>query len=861
MNPSVDKFVAVLERSGLVERPALPRLLEQFQHAAPEQQDANGFAKFLVTQGKLTTWQAAKLLKGKHKGFFLGKYKLLSMLGKGGMSAVYLAQHTLLKRQCAIKVLPWHKLGESSHLKRFYREAQAVASLDHPHIVSAYDVDHTTDGSMEIYFLVMEYVEGRNLYEFVHTDGPLSVIQAAEFIRQGALGLNHAHQAGLVHRDIKPGNFLVDRHGVVKLMDLGLARFLQEASDSSLTIEHEQKVLGTVDYLAPEQAVDSHDVDHRADIYGLGCTLFYLLTGRSLFPEGTLTQRLMAHQTKQPPSVHEFRDDVPEAIAIILKGMLEKDPDQRTSSAEVVATQLEDWLEKQGGTQWQQLRRPSSTRSASGSHESSSQASDVKTRSSRSVPSAEQIESELSAFLAGLDEVSLESETEQLAPSDSPTDEVEDDPNAAKSRSAADDAPAGASLTSVAGWIEQAKRPMVWSLALIGLCVVAAVLVFFASDEDLANQDPNLPDPSGAVTPPTPDEPRPIDGPVVEVGPDGHFDSLSKAVNYLRGNGTGASTVREIRITEDHVLSDTVTVNNSGLASFPRNISISGDPDAPPTLSFAGAGGPLVRLVGVENLTFQNLILKCNNLDQALQVEGYSLGTRFRNLTFTGISASGISALGVNGLKGRQVTIENCRFYGSSTKAVGIRFQASDDLDTRQIAIRGCRFIGPMEAGLAITDAAFDCQIRQNMFHGLEDGIVLNGTNQNLTAITFESNTFHDLARGIAFVSGPTSYSSRLSFSKNLFSRNRQADVWAFRSDADLSALTSGVAITDHNWTDRRRPGGLDLFINNGGRLQKPVDFVSVDPEDARFLAPKNSKLRLAGGGQHRFVGAVPPAK
>ena len=170
--------------------------------------------------------------------------------------------------------------------------------MDHRNIVRAYDVDNDGD----IHYLVMEYVDGRDLQQMVKEDGPLDYAAAADYIRQAAEGLAHAHQAGLIHRDVKPANLLVDQKNVVKVLDLGLARFTDE-DRASLTVAYDENVLGTADYLAPEQAIDSHGVDARADIYSLGCSFYFLLTGHPPFPDGTLPQRLMAHQKQPPPSI------------------------------------------------------------------------------------------------------------------------------------------------------------------------------------------------------------------------------------------------------------------------------------------------------------------------------------------------------------------------------------------------------------------------------------------------------------------------------------------------------------------------------------------------------------------------------
>lgn len=353
--PTAEAFLATVKKSGLVEPERLQKVLAAFQAAGGDMANSIAVAEFLVAQNAISKWQAEKLLQGKHKGYFLGKYRLLSLLGKGGMSSVFLAEHILMRRRCAIKVLPTKRVADSSYLARFHREAQAVAALDHPNIVRAYDVDHQTDRDAEIHFLVMEYVEGSSLQELVTNQGPCSFEDAADFIRQAALGLEHAHRAGMVHRDIKPGNLLVDIHGTVKLLDLGLARYFSSEGDGmALTIAHDEKVLGTADYLAPEQALDSHSVDLRADIYSLGCTLYFLLTGHPPFTEGTLAQRLMAHQTREPPPVEQDRPETPASLSALLLKMMAKKPEDRPASARNVADAMLDWLVAHAGAAWKQ---------------------------------------------------------------------------------------------------------------------------------------------------------------------------------------------------------------------------------------------------------------------------------------------------------------------------------------------------------------------------------------------------------------------------------------------------------------------------------------------------------------------------
>ena len=341
----VDDFLDLVRRSGLVERDQLKRVALRLKKEAGTGPitDSDFVGRRLVEAGLLSRWQCEKLLEGRHKGFFLGKYKLLDHLGTGGMSSVYLAEHLLMQRRVAIKVLPKARVQDSSYLARFHREAQAAAALDHRNIVRAYDVDNDGD----IHYLVMEYVEGRDLLVMVKEDGPLDYPVAVDYIRQAAQGLAHAHQAGLIHRDVKPANLLVEREGVVKILDLGLARFTGE-DIASLTVANDENVLGTADYLAPEQALDSHGVDGRADIYSLGCSLYYILTGHPPFPEGTLPQRLMMHQREPPPSIREDRADAPEDLVGICLSMMAKKPRDRPQSASEVSELMAAWLDAHG---------------------------------------------------------------------------------------------------------------------------------------------------------------------------------------------------------------------------------------------------------------------------------------------------------------------------------------------------------------------------------------------------------------------------------------------------------------------------------------------------------------------------------
>jgi serine/threonine protein kinase len=318
-----EELLSLIQKSGVADEKRLNAALAKAPGNMPA--DAKALASLLVREGVLTAFQAEQLLEGKWRRFVIGKYRVLERIGSGGMSSVYLCEHKYMRRRAAVKVLPTSMAEDPAALERFYLEARAVAALDHPNIVRAYDVDQDDD----LHFLVMEYVEGLSIQELVRKEGPLAPARAAEIIRQAALGLQHAHDtAGLVHRDIKPGNLIVDKAGTVKILDLGLARFFHEENES-ITQKYDETVLGTADYLAPEQILDSHSVDIRADVYSLGTTLYYCLAGKAPFAEGTIPQKLIWHQTRQPKSIRRIRPEIPAALEVILFKMMAKDPGER----------------------------------------------------------------------------------------------------------------------------------------------------------------------------------------------------------------------------------------------------------------------------------------------------------------------------------------------------------------------------------------------------------------------------------------------------------------------------------------------------------------------------------------------------
>jgi serine/threonine-protein kinase len=355
-------FLDNLHKTGLIPPAELRAALRRL----PSTERGRILARGLVEMGLLTRFQAERILVGRTEGFFLGQYRILEEIGRGGMGRVYKAEHQTMHRIVALKVLSSEltKTDRARHL--FQREVRAAARLVDPNIVTAYDANEIGDRL----YLVMEFVDGPNLQELVRKQGPLPVSQACDFIRQAALGLQHAHELGMVHRDIKPANLLVQRAPsrnpdappiyTVKILDFGLARLMEpEPIRPGVVVPQDPSgqhtVMGTPDFLAPEQARGGAEVDPRADLYSLGCTFYFLLTGRVPYPGGTALEKLVRHGTEEPQPLERRRPDVTLAVALIVRKMMAKEPDARYDSAEQVAEALAPLAKAQTAEPWLEL--------------------------------------------------------------------------------------------------------------------------------------------------------------------------------------------------------------------------------------------------------------------------------------------------------------------------------------------------------------------------------------------------------------------------------------------------------------------------------------------------------------------------
>ncbi len=361
---STAQFLAILEQSNLLAADRMAKLRRRIQESA-EPPDVERMARSLVEGAYLTPWQARQLLAGRHS-FFIGRYKLLDRIGKGGMGVVFKAQHAVMDRLVAIKLMAHSLLANPRAVARFNREVKTAAALHHPNIIAAYDADSAGN----THFLVMEYAQGRDLNDWLRTMGPLPVAAACEFAMQAAEGLAHAHRQKMVHRDIKPVNLLVTwnvetNRPLVKILDMGLARFVSEVQEEGGVTQLGQAV-GTPDYIAPEAAQNFMVADIRADIFSLGCSLYKLLSGQLPFGGNNTMEKLLARMTADAAPLRGARKDIPEVLEAVIAKMLARDPAKRYQTPAELAVALSPFAASTIGDRatLESFRPPSGERSA-----------------------------------------------------------------------------------------------------------------------------------------------------------------------------------------------------------------------------------------------------------------------------------------------------------------------------------------------------------------------------------------------------------------------------------------------------------------------------------------------------------------
>ena len=340
MKPEVDLAIGELVKHGVLHKDEIDSAFEKYPEAASID-DRDALGDFLEQIGLITAFQAGELRNKRIADLAMANYLILDRLGEGGMGTVFRARHKRMRRIVALKVLNPEIQENPDHLQRFQREIETLARLNHPGVIQAYDADFGPSG----FFLVLELVEGSDLDGIVRKNGPLPVSEAIDAMIQSAKALQYVHDQGMVHRDIKPQNLMRNRQGDIKVADLGLVRLTEaESSDdhNKQGLTQQFTIAGTLEFMAPEQAENTSGVDNRADIYSLGCSLYYILAGKNVYTGKSVMDKLMAHMTHPIPSIRELRTDVSEKLDNVFMKMVAKTVDQRYQTMNEVIADLEN---------------------------------------------------------------------------------------------------------------------------------------------------------------------------------------------------------------------------------------------------------------------------------------------------------------------------------------------------------------------------------------------------------------------------------------------------------------------------------------------------------------------------------------
>jgi serine/threonine protein kinase len=335
-----DNFIKIAVRSGLLDAERFQAALKRVPAGLRARPDL--LAEYFVRTGILTQFQAIKLLQGAERGLVLGPYHMLAPLGRGAMGSVYLARDSRDQRLVALKILPPSKYREEERLlTRFRREMELCQKVSHPHLTRTFEVGVV----QHVYYIAMEYVPGTTLRRKVMDEGPLPVHRAARVFAEVASALGYAHSQGLIHRDLKPSNIMLTPNGHSKILDLGLALIEgEELPEDKSILGGQGYVVGTMDFIAPEQVADPTGVDARADLYSLGCSLYFVLTGQPPFPGGTSQQKIKRHLTESPLPISELNPTVPAAFVKLAERLMAKKPEERPDNAEDVRRFMLYWV-------------------------------------------------------------------------------------------------------------------------------------------------------------------------------------------------------------------------------------------------------------------------------------------------------------------------------------------------------------------------------------------------------------------------------------------------------------------------------------------------------------------------------------
>jgi serine/threonine protein kinase len=857
---TADEFLDLVTKSGVTEAGKLSAFADRHRAAGTLPAEPRKLAGLMVREAVLTYFQAEQLLQGKWRRFTIGKYKVLERLGSGGMGQVFLCEHKLMRRRVAVKVLPTAKVADTSALDRFYREGRAAAALDHPNLVRAYDIDDD-DG---LHFLVMEYVDGRNLQDLVRLFGPLDPVRACHYVYGAAVGLQYAQERGVIHRDIKPGNILIDRTGVVKILDMGLARFFHD-EDDGLTRKYDEQVLGTADYLAPEQAVDSHTVDIRADLYSLGGTFYYLLTGSAPFPEGTVAQKLLWHQTRDPKPVRDLRPDVPEEIAAVVAKLMAKAPEDRYQSPGELMAALQPWVQvpipPPAEKELPQLSPaaaatgggPPGGRPASGALLAGGSPMAVSVSGSGTGIPILNLPATLGGSTAKAPAAGRSSDSDATGGADAVT---ADPPPAADhsvwetisaettAGTASDTAPVPPTIrrpaprrpspTSPTASPSRWTRRRIIAAAAGGVAVIAGVGVaayFLLTGGSTPHPQPGPPaGPRKLYVGKTP-------------GPD-------PALTFPRiGNAVAKVGPGDTIVLLDDRYEDWVSIQ-PGLRARLRNVTIEGGTPGRPTVWAAPekTGPALLALGGMDGMTVRNIRFDGDGrVDVGLMLAGDCPGVRVEDVTVQNVRVAAVRLSG-GGDPGRPVRLERVRAVGSQGTEAAVLVVAGRTQPVGHVEVADCRLEGPAAAGVRIDGPVTAVTVEHCRVYNVAAGVRLGGEfgPAGGYGLRLVGNTFHTLAEaGVAVADGPLPAKAEVAVEQNLF----------VKTAAVVTGPAAGLKPRDNArdaaTADGTLPSAAAAVTNP--RLPPPNP-----DDDATFLRyPKSSPL--AAFGPRKVPAGVPP--
>lgn len=869
---TLDEFLDLVRKSGVVEEKRLDAFLQKLR-AQPGalSEDPIKLAQSFVREGVLTHFQAEQILQGKWRRFTIGKYKVLERLGSGGMGSVYLCEHKFMRRRAAVKVLPAAKAEDPASLERFYREARAVAALDHPNIVRAYDIDQDE----KLHFLVMEYVDGASFQELIKKFGPLEIKRAAHYIRQAAVGLEHAHQAaGLVHRDIKPGNILVDRTGMVKVLDMGLARFFHD-EDDILTKKYDENVLGTADYLAPEQALDSHSVDIRADIYSLGATFYFMLTGSTPFSEGTVAQKLIWHQTRQPKPVRNLRPEVPAELVMVLEKMMAKSPAQRYQTPAEVVQALEPFTREAVPPPPERempLLSPAATGTSPGefsmtsvvkppapmqqrppappvtplppnrgpvspapttkpSPQASGKSPPPQPAGTRRTIAAPPNRS--TQLTSGLNAAS--SPTVEATPRESLAPETED------LTASLDTAPVRPPSARPSPAVMKKRR--LWKMAAIAgilIALLGASIAWWKFTKEKGDPKDPAAQPSGTVLHVTQaDHPK-------------GFKTIREALQHAHDGDR--IVVLDEKIEEDLTLDES--------RKRPKDLTIEGgwaDKQVLWTCPPNPKEGKFIKLGNVAGLKLRGFTLDgMGRVNDLVWINGKCPGLHLDSLQLQGFLKNAVTVFNATGeADATPITFTRLRMITAKDSAAALIFNVNSKVippHNQHLVVSDCRFEGPFKDAVDILGPLLDAKFIRNRFYGAVNGIAYRKVTPRFPIrLTLESNTFSNISqRAISLEGLPMPGSSQVRVKNNLFA-NTPALAQLDESSTDAIAKKVFPQLEGNARDQVSKEGTLDLKA-------VPHSFLlPTNPDDdSQFLRyPKSSPLFQAGADQ-KPVGVGP---